>query len=120
MNQTDVGRHDGPQPDYPGELIARLNVRLTDLFNARGGPDGLGHGRRLPAPGAGTVRRDTRRPGGACAVDTTVDAVAPGFVRERKRAMWQLGQIQVFWEGHDGEPQTLDDLLYAVQGVFVP
>ena len=40
---------------------------------------------------------------------------------EGKRAIWQLGQVQVFDGGPDGTAATPSgNTLFAVQGVFVP
>lgn len=118
VQQTDV-RYNPSLVDYPGELIAHLGIRSTDRFNA-GGPTGAGtvvdFTVRVTVPCAATAGE----PGGACAVDTTADAVIPGLVRESERTNWEVGQVRVFWEGADGAPQTNDDLLFATQGVFVP
>ena len=44
----------------------------------------------------------------------------PGVVPEGKRAMWQLGQIQVLDGGSDGVASTTPNSVFARQGVFVP
>ena len=50
-----------------------------------------------------------------------MEAVIPGFVRERERTVWELGQVELDWEGADGNPNTVEDNRpFAVQGVFVP
>jgi hypothetical protein len=36
------------------------------------------------------------------------------------RTIWQLGQMQVFDGGPDGETGTAPNTLFAVQGLFVP
>ena len=41
-------------------------------------------------------------------------------MQQGKRAVWQLGQIQVLDGGPDGAAATADNSLFAVQGVFVP
>jgi hypothetical protein len=58
--------------------------------------------------------------GSTCALATTVDAVTPGAAQEGKRAVWELGQVQVLDGGPDGDVSTSDNSLFAVQGVFVP
>jgi len=59
--------------------------------------------------------------GGTCDVDTTMDAVVPGSVRERERTVWELGQVVLHREGADGNPNTLDDNApFVGQGLFVP
>ena len=58
--------------------------------------------------------------GSNCSIDTTADAVLPGVVKEVRRSIWQLGQVQVFDGGADGVVSTNPNTLFAVQGVFVP
>ena len=66
--------------------------------------------------------------GSTCVVTTTVDALvggAPGeilpWVREGRRAIWQLDQLAVYDGGEDGFIESRDDnTVLAVQGVFVP
>jgi hypothetical protein len=71
----------------------------------------------VTVPCAGTA--DTTV-GATCAVTTTADSVLPGTVNEGKRAVWQLGQLEVFDGGADGLASTDDNTLFARQGVFVP
>jgi hypothetical protein len=59
--------------------------------------------------------------GSTCSSTTTADAILPGFVLERKRSVWQLGQVQVFDGGSDGDADTTgDNTLFVEQGLFVP
>ena len=58
--------------------------------------------------------------GSTCAVSTSLEAIVPGAVKEGKRAVWQMGQIQVYDGGADGNPATGPNTLFARQGVFVP
>jgi hypothetical protein len=58
--------------------------------------------------------------GATCAVDTTADTLVPGVVKEGVRTTWELGQIQVWDAGEDGNPASDDNTLFAVQGLFVP
>ena len=64
---------------------------------------------------------------------TSADAVLPDLVREQKRAIWQLGEIQVFDGGADGDlaaaaggscpPACVangGEELFLRQGLFVP
>ena len=44
----------------------------------------------------------------------------PGIAREGKRAIWELSQVQVFDGGADGDADTADNTLFAVQGTFAP
>ena len=54
-----------------------------------------------------------------CGAATTANAVAPGLVVGGNRALWQLGQVEVYDGGSDSDGDTLaDNTLFAVQGVF--
>jgi hypothetical protein len=116
---TDV-RRQADLDDYSGELEADLNLRITDRQSgATGGEPATGSDFAFPVtvPCAGTA--DTAV-GATCAITTTVDSVLPGAVMERKRAIWELGQIEVFDGGSDGLTSTEDNTLFARQGIFVP
>jgi hypothetical protein len=67
--------------------------------------------------------------GSHCALNTTVDALIPGAIREGKRAVWQLGQVSVRDAGPNGTgygsgcPATCgdgDERTFLRQGIFVP
>jgi hypothetical protein len=58
--------------------------------------------------------------GSTCGVVTTFDAVSPGIIREGKRSVWGLGQIEVLDGGPDGDAGTPGNGVFARQGVFVP
>ena len=58
--------------------------------------------------------------GSTCSLNTTADAVLPGVVKETRRAIWQLGQVQVFDGGSDGVVSTTPNTLFLTQGIFVP
>ena len=73
---------------------------------------------------------------GNCKYLTTADAVVPGVVKEGKRANVELGQIQVYDAGSDGDladhplinpghcppacTTSGDDTLFEVQGLYLP
>ena len=61
--------------------------------------------------------------GSTCEITTTADAVYgdPSTVKEGTRAIWQLGQVEVYDGGADGDVDTpTGNTLFATQGVFVP
>jgi hypothetical protein len=99
--------------DFSGELQARVTVRITDGWNgseAGGGTDAATVTDlpfEVPVPCEATAGPE----GGACAADTTMDALAPGAAREGSRAIWELGAIAVLDPG--GRP-------FLRQGIFVP
>ena len=58
--------------------------------------------------------------GAVCSVTTSADTLSPGTAIESKRAIWELGQVQVFDGGPDGLASTADNAPFEAQGVFVP
>ena len=105
-------------PDYGGEVQTAITVRLTDRYaNA------------IPLtttdipfrfPGGCVPTGDTGR-GSSCTVGTSLNAHVPGAIRERKRMIFALDQVQVQDGGPDGSVETPNGMQpFAVQGVFVP
>jgi Tol biopolymer transport system component len=105
-------------PDYGGALQVRLPIRITDTLNAPD-PAGTGPGTMtdyelaVPLPCATTASTDV---GSTCITATEAGAVVPGIVPEGKRAIWQLGQVEV----HAADSSAPPDALFETQGVFVP
>ena len=106
--------------DYEGELQARVNLRVTDRGSGAGGSD--------PATVEDVTLRATvpclptaaSAAGSACSLNTTLDALTPGIVPERARAIWELGQIEVLDWGPDGDVDTPGNEVFARQGLFIP
>jgi hypothetical protein len=119
---TDVRRR-ADLADYTGQLQADVTVRITDNDNESepgGGSDpATVSDLSFPVivPCATTADPAV---GGTCGLNTTFDAVLPGAIKEGNRSIWQLGQVQVFDGGADGQPATSPNTLFARQGVFVP
>jgi TolB protein len=118
---TDVRDKQTPALDYSGELRAAFNLRLTDRLS---GP-GLIH----PATSTDTTfafslpcaQTSDTSVGSTCSTSTSADAVMPGITPEFTRAIWELGQVQVYDGGADGDGDTTgDNALFAVQGLFAP
>jgi hypothetical protein len=107
--------------DYNGELQAVLTLRITDRFNGELLEDPA---TTVSTPVAVTVPCSaTPGPeGGDCNVSTTADAVVGGgAVREAMRTIWEIGRVELFDGGSDGDAQTTgDNTLFAVPGAFVP
>jgi hypothetical protein len=53
-------------------------------------------------------------------VNTTADALTPGAIVEEKRAVWQVGTVELYDGGSDGNVATSPNTLFERQGVFVP
>jgi glucose/arabinose dehydrogenase len=118
---TDVRRRTD-LTDYPGQLQARLPIRITDLDNpppAGGSSAGTTQDGTFAFTVPCTATSDTSV-GSTCSVSTTADAVTAGVIKESKRTIWQLGQIDVLDGGPDGLVSTNDNTVFARQGVFVP
>jgi hypothetical protein len=110
--------------DYTGQLRLTATLRITDKNNSE-------------VPGGGTESatvQDTSFPvtapcgatastslGSTCAISTSANAVVPGVVQAAgKRAIWEMGQVQVFDGGASGVAGASDATLFEDQGVFVP
>jgi uncharacterized protein len=119
MSITDV-RKQSDLSDYTGELRAVFGLRITDRYN--------GNPLAYPAtvddtPFGFTVgcSATVGSEGGACNVATSADAVMSDVIREGKRTIWGLSQVQVFDGGADGDADTTgDNTLFEVQGLLTP
>ncbi len=110
--------------DYTGELQVEVEVRMTDKFNGSGGPTFADSGtmedftfRFSTSACAGTA---STAEGATCSFNTDVLYVIPGVAKDGKRQIWELGQVRVLDGGPDGDADTLDNSVFAVQGLFVP
>jgi Tol biopolymer transport system component len=99
--------------DYTGSLEARMSLRITDKDNTPhpGGP-GAATVQDIPYtfPVACAATEDATA-GSTCAVDTTAEALLPAVAKEKRRAVWAVGQVAL----HDGAGNA-----FMRQGVFVP
>ena len=107
--------------DYTGQLQETATVRITDRASGPAGDEGatlqdISYPVVVPCtPTASTSI------GSACSLVTGLNAVVPGTISGGKRAIWELGQIQVRDGGPDGVVSTAPgNALFAVQGVFTP
>jgi Tol biopolymer transport system component len=115
--------------DYTGSLRPHVTWRITDKFNgAIGGsvgsdPATLTDIQSVPIAGlaipcAGTADSTI---GSTCAATTTFNAFVPNAIVEKKAMNLELGQVQVYDGGADGDASTLsDNTLFMDEGVFVP
>jgi TolB protein len=118
---SDVRRR-ADNSDYAGELVAQMNLRLTDRLNSTGFTSGT----------TGTIQDSPFGPivpcaptpdpavGSTCAVSTTADAVLPGSIPEGKRSIWGLAQLEVLDGGADNDGDTAPNKVFARPGLFVP
>jgi hypothetical protein len=114
-------------PDYTGDMEGNATIRISDHWNAvapGGGPDAATVV-DLPFPVLGTCTATASQTVGAtCGVTTTANAVIGGpdpVVKDNKRAVVEVTQVQITDGGADGQISTLtDNDLFAVQGIFIP
>ena len=114
---TDVRRR-SDLADYTGELQLSVSRRLTDrdggVSLAATVVDAL---YTVAVPCQATAATTI---GSTCSLATTADAITPGSVREERRTLWQLGQVQVEDGGADGVAATAPNTVFLRQGVFAP
>ena len=110
-------------PDYTGELEGTAQIQITDHWNAiapGGGPDAATViGIPFPVP-ATCVATASTAIGGTCSANTSANATVPGAVKDGKRAIVEIGQIQINDGGVDGLNATTPNTLFGVQGIFIP
>ena len=114
---------------YSGKILATITARVTDRLN---GPEQNATGTLTDYP----LAFGAQCAAGACNLSSSFDAVIPGIAREQKRAVWQLGQIEVLDGGSDGELAAApfpasgvcppacagngDETVFLRQGLFIP
>jgi Tol biopolymer transport system component len=81
---------------YAGKLLLSTMIRMTDRFN---GPSLAEGATATDVP----LNFGVQCAVGACTLATSADAVTFGLVREQKRAVWALSQLQVLDGGPDGD-----------------
>jgi len=107
-------------PDYAGQLEASASLRITDRHNGPGAnQSGTMQDTPLPVPVSCIGTADTGI-GATCSASTSANALAPGAVQTRKRAIWALGAVQVRDGGSSGVAGAADATLFESQGIFIP
>ena len=109
--------------DYTGELEGTAQIRISDHFNAvaPGGGTDAATVIDIPFPVVtGCTATASTSIGSTCAIVTTANSVVPGAVKDGKRGIVGIGQIQVFDGGTDGVAATDPNTLFEVQGIFIP
>lgn len=129
-NEADVGvsvgltdvRRSSTLVDYTGEIRETTTLRITDR---RSGPAGNGNddATMVDVPLSVDVTCSATADaavGAACSIETAVNALVPGAVREGDRAIWEVGSVEVYDGGPDGVGATPDNTVFARQGLFIP
>jgi hypothetical protein len=120
---TDIGTGAGSDYDpnpagADGTLVTRL--RLTDRANGASGADpGTATDFDLSVPFACTPTADPAL-GSACALDTSLDAVTPGAIKENKASVVQIFRLRLNDSGPNGVRGDSDDRLFASEGIYIP
>jgi hypothetical protein len=78
---------------------------------------GLSVGIPVFALGLGTTAAEAAVTG---QVTTYTDSTMPGMAKSGERAIWELGQIQLYDGGASGSAGASGATLFEDQGVFVP
>lgn len=58
--------------------------------------------------------------GSTCGVNTTANALVPGWVVAGKKAVIEFGEVQLLDSGSDGTRGNSDDQRFATQGIYLP
>jgi hypothetical protein len=119
LELRDIRNNTSPYTDYAGEVQGVIGLRITDSFN---GPTltGPATAADLTIPFTVACTPTGGSFGSDCNVSTTLDTLTANTVRENKRAVWQLSQVQVFDGGPDGDADTGPNTLFMTQGTFAP
>jgi hypothetical protein len=125
---NDVRNDGAPGTDYTGRLGVRVDLQITDQRNAAEQPE-AGTTQTFPLEFAvQCVATASTATGGDCSQTTSMNAVLPGAVLERKRSVWAFGQVVVRDAGANGTgyascPPTCgdgDEKTFMRQGIFIP
>jgi hypothetical protein len=125
---TDVRNPAPALTDYTGRLGVRASLQMTDQRNAPEQPE-AGTSKTLPLEvSVQCTTTAATTTGGACNQTTSLNAVLPGAVIERKRSSWVLGQALIRDAGANGTgyaacPPTCgdgDEKDFMRQGIFIP
>jgi len=110
--------------DYTGELQGNAQIRISDHWNAvaaGGGPDAATViDIPFPVNTPACAATSSTAIGSTCSVTTAANTVVPGSVKDGKRAVVGIGQLQVSDGGTDGLVGTPGNTLFETQGIFIP
>ena len=109
--------------DYTGGLQGNATIRITDHFNAIAAGGGTDPATVVDIPypiNAACAATASTAIGATCSANTSANAAVPGAVKDGKRAIVEVGQIQISDGGPDGIVGTTPNTLFAVQGIFIP
>jgi hypothetical protein len=110
-----------------GALLGTASLNITDHNNSNplipGDPfddPATGTQPAFPVVTTCAATAGTTTIGSTCSAVTTANSTAPGAVTEGKRGIVEISQLRVFDGGPDGTPNTGNESLFGVQGIFIP
>jgi len=109
--------------DYTGQLQGNATIRITDHFSALAAGGGTDPATVVDIPypiNAACAATASTAIGATCTANTSANAAVPGAVKDGKRAVVEIGQIQISDGGPDGLVGTSPNTLFSVQGIFIP
>lgn len=115
---TCAGANAAAGPDYAGELRETANLRITDHDYS---PSDSGTTQDTPFPATVPCAPTADvQVGSTCALSTSANSLIPGAVTTGDRAIWGIGQVQLFDGGSSGVAGASDATIFEVQGLFIP
>jgi hypothetical protein len=107
--------------DYSGQLQAAALIRITDHNNGASHTD---PGTVVDVPLSVPLNCLNTAPnldyGGTCQINTTENAILPGFVQDGKRANVEVQTVNFNDGGKDGVAGAADATRFATQGLWIP
>jgi hypothetical protein len=110
-------------PDYTGQLQGTAQIRISDHWNAVAAGGGADPATVIDIPfpvNASCVATASTSVGGTCSANTSANAVVAGSVLDGKRAVVEIGQLQINDGGASGTAGAADTEVFEVQGIFIP
>jgi hypothetical protein len=125
---SDIRNTDATGTDYIGRLGIQAGLQITDQRNSPEQPENGTTQASLLQFSVQCVGTAATNIGATCNANTSMNALLPGVVVERKRAVWALGQTVVTDAGVNRTgyaicPPTCgdgDERTFMRQGIFVP
>lgn len=105
--------NNGTGPDYYGQVQASTQIRVTDQ-------EGTISDLPLAPTFACNATDGATYVGSDCGGSSSMNALVPGSIRDGRRMVMQVSEVQVFDGGQDGDPATPGNTVFADPGVFVP
>lgn len=107
--------------DYTGGVTLAMKLRFTDTYNGPSLADpATVSDVEIRAGGTCAVQGAPSPPGSSCNINTNLDALAAGTIREGKNTVMQTFRVRMNDAGPDGVSGNADDRIFATQGIYIP